>query len=380
MAALRYYMHDNVLAFRFQLIGALTNDAALDLRQAWRTAASTIGGRPVLLDLSELSHADASGTALLESWRNGGAQLVVTSDRARKRLLAITPLSVTVLKPHKTAGFSPRPTLLRLALFFLLLSPVTAASLGGNTIHDWDQYIQTVTMEMRARASADRSFLWIDESPERRAKVQAGGIVIAPAGSKSPRKVANGLIHHWLGAVFVPKAKLEQTLLVMRDYDRYKDYYRPVVVDSKALACGEAEDQFSILLSNPSLFRKGALDGQYKSVQFPMEGRRSYSITQTTRIQEITGYGSSKPRVLPEDQGTGLIWRLFSITRLQERDGGVYIEAEAIALSRDIPNALRWLIEPIVRRTAQSALDLSLKQTRDAILAANAVTGGAHNE
>jgi hypothetical protein len=43
----------------------------------------------------------------------------------------------------------------------------------------------------------------------------------------------------------------------------------------------------------------------------------------------------------PEDEGIGLIWRLSSITGLEERDGGVYAELEAIALSRDIPTAVR---------------------------------------
>jgi hypothetical protein len=45
----------------------------------------------------------------------------------------------------------------------------------------------------------------------------------------------------------------------------------------------------------------------------------------------------------------------------------VYIELEAIALSRDIPAALRWAVEPIVRRVSRSSLDTSLQQTKDAV-------------
>ena len=63
-------------------------------------------------------------------------------------------------------------------------------------------------------------------------------------------------------------------------------------------------------------------------------------------------------RLAPEAEGhgTGIIWRLYSITRYQERDGGVYVELEAIALSRDIPGGLRWIVEPIVRRVSRSSL------------------------
>jgi hypothetical protein len=49
-------------------------------------------------------------------------------------------------------------------------------------------------------------------------------------------------------------------------------------------------------------------------------------------------------------------------------DGGVYIELEAIALSRDIPFSLRWLIDPIFRRISRSSLVISLQQTEDAVL------------
>jgi hypothetical protein len=68
-----------------------------------------------------------------------------------------------------------------------------------------------------------------------------------------------------------------------------------------------------------------------------------------------------------EGEGNGLIWRLFSLARYVERDGGVYLELEAIGLSRDIPASLRWLVAPIVRRISRGSLSTSLRQTRDAV-------------
>jgi hypothetical protein len=92
-----------------------------------------------------------------------------------------------------------------------------------------------------------------------------------------------------------------------------------------------------------------------------------YSISRTTRMQEIAEYGTSEQHLLPKDEGTGLIWRAYSITRLDERDGGVYIEVEAIILSRDIPPGLRWFADPIVRRVSRTSLTTALRQTRDAV-------------
>ncbi|MGA7414121.1 MAG: hypothetical protein WBW33_26850, partial [Bryobacteraceae bacterium] len=72
-------------------------------------------------------------------------------------------------------------------------------------------------------------------------------------------------------------------------------------------------------------------------------------------------------REMPPDTGSGFIWRLYSISRLEERDGGVYVELEVIALSRDIPAPYQWFVDPIVRRVSKDAMITSLKQTSEAV-------------
>ena len=47
---------------------------------------------------------------------------------------------------------------------------------------------------------------------------------------------------------------------------------------------------------------------------------------------------------------------------MKSSDGGVYVEMETMALSRDIPAALRWMVDPIVQRVAKSAMTTSLRQ------------------
>jgi hypothetical protein len=46
---------------------------------------------------------------------------------------------------------------------------------------------------------------------------------------------------------------------------------------------------------------------------------------------------------------------------------GVYVELEAIALSRDIPAAFRVFVTPIVRRVSRDSLATSLHQTKAAV-------------
>ena len=153
----------------------------------------------------------------------------------------------------------------------------------------------------------------------------------------------------------------------MRDYSRYKEVYQPTVVGSKVLISGETKDRFSTLLVNTTWLPRTALDIDYESYFVYLDNRRVYSVSRTTRVQEIEEYGTAGQRTLGEGDGRGFIWRLFSIERFVERDGGVYIEIEAIGLSRDIPPSLRWIVEPIVRHVSRGSLILSLGQTVNAI-------------
>jgi len=220
---------------------------------------------------------------------------------------------------------------------------------------------------MDRRLSPGETFLWLDEAQDRRARARAGEIVAAPVNPRNPVRVPSGLIHHWVGAVFIPGVTLKDTVQVLRDYSRYKDWYPPTVIDSKVIANGEAEDRFSMLLLNRTFFSKTAFDTDYESCLVRVDDFRAYSVSRTTRIQEIAEYGGPGQHFLPEGDGTGLIWRLFSMTRYVERDGGVYFELEAIGLSRDIPSPLRWLVEPIVRRVSRESLLTSLRQTESAV-------------
>jgi hypothetical protein len=76
-------------------------------------------------------------------------------------------------------------------------------------------------------------------------------------------------------------------------------------------------------------------------------------------------------RELPPDQGPGYVWRLFTFTKFEESDGGVFIELEAIGLSRDVPMLVRWLVDPIVEHLPRNSLQATLDETRNAVLVRN---------
>ena len=247
-----------------------------------------------------------------------------------------------------------------------------AATLDPITEKAWDQYVDSATRHMEHRLAAGNCFLWVDESPERLARVKAGEIVVSPAEHRNPVPVPSGLIHDWLGAVFIPNVSIPQVLKVVRDYSHYADLYQPDVADSRALsrgdlADGEAQDRFSMTLINKALSFRTAVEADYEMRYIRVDDRRMFSIARTTRVQEVEGLGSPDQRLLPVGTGRGIIWRMFDITRYMERDGGVYVEFEALALSRDIPGSIRWFVDPLVRRIAKNSLAASLRDTENAV-------------
>jgi hypothetical protein len=239
--------------------------------------------------------------------------------------------------------------------------------LKPETIIAWDQYVREANSRMQARLQPGCKFLWIDEQPGRTGRVRSGEILVAPIDQRNPKTVPSGLIHDWIAATFIPNVTLGGVQSVIRDYGRYPDYYKPNVIEAKPLKLSDDGDRFSMTFLNKSLFEDTALVNEYQSTSVNLGSGRIYSLSRTTRVQEIDDYGREGQREMSPDTGSGFIWRLYSISRLEERDSGVYIELEIIALSRDIPSSYRWFVEPIVRRVSKDAMITSLKQTSEAV-------------
>lgn len=240
------------------------------------------------------------------------------------------------------------------------------AELRPETLKAWDDYVKTENGRV-AGYSKGMPFLWSDQSPDRLRRLHNGEIIIAPVG-ENPHRVSQGLIHHWIGVVFLPRTHLDHVVSVVRDYGRYKEFYAPNVIESSLLRQTDAQDTFSLRMLNNAVVGKFALDTEFQDTYTRIDENKIYSTSLTTRVREVENFGLWDEREAPADTGRGLIWRVYSISRFEERDGGVYVELEAVALSRDVPGALRWLVDPIVRRTSKSSMLVSLQKTEEAVL------------
>ena len=63
------------------------------------------------------------------------------------------------------------------------------------------------------------------------------------------------------------------------------------------------------------------------------------------------------------------MWRLNSYWRFEERDGGTWVECEAISLTRSVPRVVSRIVAPIVRQLPRESLEKTLLNTRRALAA-----------
>jgi hypothetical protein len=152
---------------------------------------------------------------------------------------------------------------------------------------------------------------------------------------------------------------------MVQDYDRDKVSFKPEVMDSKLLS--RNGDDFKVYMR---LLKKKVLtivlNTQHDVHYIRIGDTRYYSRSHTTRIAEVENPGGRGERERPPGNDHGFLWRLDSYWRFEQRDGGTYVECEAISLSRGVPLGLGWAINPMVRALPRDSLTNTMRCTRDA--------------
>jgi hypothetical protein len=254
--------------------------------------------------------------------------------------------------------------------------PQTASAVAPNSsaLQEFDRYVRLTEQRMEAEVRPGGAFLRIEGLPlETRARDEAllrnGEVATERLQTRDQGgeiEPPGALIHHWVGTVFIPGASLDQVLAVVQDYDRHQEYYAPQVLKSKLIA--HSGDEFEVYLR---LKQKDVItvvfDTEHDVRYTRLDATHAYSRSYSTRITEIEHAGEQNERALPAGKDHGFLWRLDSFWRFEQRDGGVYVQCEAISLTRDVPLGMGALIGPFLESIPKASLELTLRQTRDAL-------------
>src|ERR1700722_19559315 len=79
-----------------------------------------------------------------------------------------------------------------------------------------------------------------------------------------------------------------------------------------------------------------------------LDREHGYSISRSTRIDEIDSPGTKNEHALSTNEEHGFLWRQNTYWSYEERDGGLYLQVESVSLTRNIPRGLGWAVAPYV--------------------------------
>lgn len=272
-----------------------------------------------------------------------------------------------------------RSTETRLGLFFLTLCaalsfPVQATELTQRTSDLFQKYTQKTEERIQGEVTDPQRFLYFDSLPEKQKhailkRLHSGHVVIEPMrtmdGDK-PIEIPDGLVHHWLAIGFLPGASRDQALAIAQDYARYAERYGPDV--QRAEVRSHEGLHYSVYYR---FYRHAIVTAVYNtefSVDYTLPDTASaYCFSRATRIAELQNPGKPDEKELPLGNDHGYMWRLNLYTRYLERDGGVYIQIEFLALSRTIPAVFAWLVNPYIRSIPREYLTNFVIATRKAL-------------
>lgn len=261
-----------------------------------------------------------------------------------------------------------------LAAVLLFVLPLNAADLQAQAAQNYARYIALTQVQVDAELAQSGSYLWVERLPEARrtealAQLRSGGVVIEKLETLDdgkPIAVPGGLIHHWIGTAFVPGATLAQTLAFMQDYDHKVEYFKPDIVRSKILS-HEGDDYFVLLRFYQKKIITTVIDTDQEVHYHVVDKTHAWSRSNATRVQEVDNPGKSDERLEPEGHDRGFVWKLNTFWRFEEKDGGTYLECQAISLSRDIPTGLGWMVGSFVSSVPRESLTFTLTTARAAL-------------
>ncbi|MGB2622144.1 MAG: hypothetical protein WA857_07420 [Candidatus Acidiferrum sp.] len=248
------------------------------------------------------------------------------------------------------------------------------AKLRAETVAAFERDVRLTDERNEKELKRGTALLWIDSLPSderaaayaamKRGEVEIQQLTTLDHGQ--PIECPGGMIHHWVGAVFIPGAKLEDVQDVLEDYDHQSVYYAPDVERSKIES--RDGDHFRVFLR----FRRHkvitvVLDTEHDVHYFHDGPGRAHSRSSAVRIAEVENPGQSDESELKLGDDGGFLWGMETWWRMEEGDGGVYVQSEVDSLTRDIPTGLGWLVGPFVTSIPKETLAFTLEATRKTV-------------
>lgn len=257
---------------------------------------------------------------------------------------------------------------------FFSCSTICATELKPATSAGFQRYVQQTEERIKGEIADPQKFLYVDGLPDKQksallARLSSGQMLVEPMHTKENGKkieVPDGLVHHWRAIGFIPGVTRDQAMALAQDYPRHPQVYAPDIQQARLLS--HEGMHYSVYFR---FYRKAIVTAVYNTEfsadYFLPDATHGYCIARGVRIAEVENPGKESEKEYPVGNDHGYMWRLNLYTRFLERDNGVYIEIEFLALSRTVPAIFAWLVNPYIRSIPREYLTQYMAKTRQAL-------------
>ena len=247
---------------------------------------------------------------------------------------------------------SPRP---------LMAEPTRAAVAAFNA------YCKSVEARLAQQHRSPASFLALSaDRDHEEARLRTSELVIEQLTPPANTELSGALLHHWRGTAFAPGATAADFERLMRDFHSYPQHFSPQVLEATTLSQDGDHQQAWMRVRQHHVITV-VMDTTYDITYNHLDPRHGYSISHSTRIDEVGAPGTPNEHILNPAEEHGFLWRLNTCWSYEERDGGLYLQVEAVSLTRSIPRGLGWAIGPFVESVPRESLEFTLRSACNAL-------------
>jgi hypothetical protein len=231
----------------------------------------------------------------------------------------------------------------------------------------FNSYIDVVESRLAQQHRSQSIFLArMDSEPQSALRLRRGELIVEQLTSPSASDLPGAMLHHWRGTAFVPGARGADFERLMKNFNAYPQYFSPQVLQAKVLAQQGDRLQATMRVRQRHVITV-VMDTAYAINFGRLDAQHGYSISHSTRIDEIDSPGTTFEHALSAAEEHGFLWRLNTYWSYEEQDGGLYMQIESVSLTRSIPIGLGWVVRPFVESVPRESLEFTLRSTCNAL-------------
>ena len=262
-----------------------------------------------------------------------------------------------------------------------ILAAATVVSVSGamdplkpDTLYAFDRYVRVTEQRIQSEVAAPERLLWIDRQPaDARAalmsRLEKGEVVSARLQTRDQGKqidAPGALIHHWIGTVLLPGARVGRVKPVVQNYNRYSEWFSPLI--QRARVNAHTGDRFMVAMrTEMKKVLTVTVDADY-AIDYQTISDTAFHVRSiATAIHIVDSPGALSERRTPAEQTFGFLWRLNTYCSFREIPAGTIEQCESISLTRDVPFGLGPVVRPLVSGIPRETLEFTLGQVRKVV-------------